>query len=154
MEHLAELERVALTLRLQTSSSSSGGSSLGKSKRSAGCLNARQLPPPALTGAAPTHHDTAGYKNHNTARYGGLEVHGDGVHLALVERQLRKFANDRLSALVLLPFKRQHAGILVQVGQTSAIGLEQLIKVLQEGLRRRSQAAAMAVATQRRHCCT
>jgi len=134
MEHLTELERVGLTLRLwwwrwlETAMR-------GKARCWGDTLQPpnRQLPRYALN-PLPTHLHMARHKHDDAARDGGLEVHGRRGDLGLVERQRRQLGHDGLGALALGTLKRKHALILVQVGQPSAVTAKQAVVVLQEGL--------------------
>lgn len=94
------------------------------------CLHRATL----LQNREPTYNDLASNEDHDATRHGRLEVHGVSTDFALREWQLPQFRHDGLWPLELLALKGQHAPILVQVAQPSAVALKQLIVVLQEGL--------------------
>lgn len=102
-------------------------------RRPCTCMIAQIACSPA-TGAS-THHDVARHEHNHAPRDGWLEVRGSGLHFALRERQLGQLANNGLCSLKLLTLKCQHAGILVQARQARPIRGEQVVVVLQEGLR-------------------
>ncbi len=82
-----------------------------------------------------THHQLAGHENEDAAGDRGLNVNGVALHRHVGEGHGGQLLNDSLLALELVALECEQAAVLVEAGQTRAVGGEKPIEVVQKRLK-------------------